>query len=125
MAADATIGSTKLNVLAPDQVCDQASGVALVLIGTWEKLKTVESKDPLLDIVPGKNHKTLVSLGASTERIMELELLFREPTRDKIVKCFCTAVAMSNHTFEFGTNITQISWSPAATIDMHPELDER
>ena len=125
LATEVQADGTPLKQITGDEVCPEATGVAMMLLSSWPELKALENAEPLLILFPGHTAAVLKKLGASPGRIQELVLLYEEPSDKSLVKRNTTALALSNHKFAYGQNLQAVAWSPDAAIEYVIELDTK
>ena len=125
LAVTVSVEDTKLGMISADEITETSSGVALILMSTWSKVKDILSEKPLVALLPGRCTQTMARLGADTSRCAEFDLLFKEPQEGKHIKRMVTAYRLSKHVFSYGEDMKGVNWTPQASVEVCFELDER
>ena len=125
LASAIAVDGVQLEELVADQVCEQAKGVALMLLSTWTDAKSVEADGPLIILFPGHCANILRKVGAAAARVHEIEIVVEVPQEKTLLRRNATALALSSHTFQFGHGLQEVQWEPKASAEYMIELDTR
>ena len=125
MVTEVASGDTILPQIYAQQICKQATGVALTLLSSLSAVQNIEAEKPLLLVFPGHCVPVLKKLGCSPGRIEEIEVILEEPSSKTMVKRKAKSLSLSSHQYSYGHGLTAVEWSPSASSEYVVEMDER
>ena len=83
------------------------------------------ARDAQILVFPGHCAAALKRLGAPCDKIMEAQFAVSDPDNVAVERRNVTTLALSDHDFSFGANITEVAAPLEAAVELVLEVDER
>ena len=115
----------KIPQLPIGDLAASSKGVFAVLIKTWAELREHKANAAQLMVFPGHCAAALKRLGAPCDKITEAQFAVSDPDNVAVERRNVTTLALSDHSFTFGANITEVAAPLDTAVELILEVDER
>ena len=118
-------GEETLKQIPTEDLCQEAKGVVACLLKTWTTKVQWEPHGPLVLVLPGACSGSLRRMGAAASRITEHEIIVKDPDEIQEFKRRATILVMTDHSYQVGGNIQELTTSLEPSVELCVEFDER